>query len=338
MQIERTVTSISWIPSASTTGLLDLPMKTRIGHFDPPPPDAIGRPAGEEVERLVASGACRFSNQLQAWIVVDNGQIVDAGYSGRGRLGSTTINLGLGDVTVGAVSLSDIQRPPEFGPTWVRFTQTVGGRTGWPLPRPVKRPPFVRYHAPIVWTTLELTIHVDGHHEGKLVGASSFPRHWVYDDAGELVAKSGLTEPKKWMGSAFGDRTPWGEHDSPALLTEVESAIERELSTAIMRHGRKPRVVRFEEGDTIIAQGTHGDELYLLLDGVVAVEVDGETVAEVGPGAVLGERAVLEDGLRTSTLRCQTRCRTACVPADAIDRERLASLAAEHHREDTLAG
>jgi hypothetical protein len=334
MRIERSVTTVSWIPSESTTGLLDLPMKTRLGRFDPPPPDVIGRPADDEVERLVASGLCRFANQLRAWIVVDDGRIVDAGYSGQGRLGSTTIKLGLGDVTVAAVALPEIQRPPEFGATWVRFTQTVGGRTGWPLPRPVKRPPFVRYTAPIVWTTLELTIHVDGRHEGKLEGASSFPRHWVYDDAGDLVAKSGLTEPKKWMGNAFGVRTPWGEHDSPALLTEVESAVERELATAIMRYGRKPRVVRFDEGDTIIAQGTHGDDLHLVLDGVVAVEVNGQTVAEVGPGAVLGERAVLEGGLRTSTLRCRTRCRTAHVPADAIDLERLAALAAEHHRED----
>ncbi|HEY1281013.1 MAG TPA: cyclic nucleotide-binding domain-containing protein [Acidimicrobiales bacterium] len=335
MRIERSVTTLSWIPSESTTGLLDLPMKTRIGRFDPPPPAAIGRPADEVVERLVATGLCRFANQLQAWIVVDDGQIVDAGYSGRGHLGSTTISLGLGDVTVAAVALPEIQRPPQFGATWVRFSQTVGGRTGWPLPRPVKRAPFIRYHAPIVWTTLELTIHVDGRHEGKLVGASSFPRHWLYDDAGELVAKSGLTEPKKWMGNAFGVRTPWGEHDSPALLTAVESAIERELSTAIMRYGRKPRVVRFDEGDTIIAQGTPGDGLHLLLDGVVAVEVDGQTVAEVGPGAVLGERAVLEDGVRTSTLRSLTRCRTVHVPADAIDRERLAPLAAEHRREDS---
>ena len=30
------------------------------------------------------------------------------------------------------------------------------------MPRAVKHAPFVQYHAPIVWTTLELTIHADG--------------------------------------------------------------------------------------------------------------------------------------------------------------------------------
>ena len=50
-------------------------------------------------------------------------------------------------------------------------------------------------------------------------------------------------------------------------------------------------------------QGQQGDEVFLLLDGVLAVEVDGEPLADVGPGAILGERAALEGGARTSTLR-----------------------------------
>src|SRR3712207_7684612 len=37
-------------------------------------------------------------------------------------------------------------------------------------------------------------------------------------------------------------------------------------------------------------QGEEGSELFLLLDGVLTVEVDGESLAEVGPGAILGER------------------------------------------------
>ena len=34
----------------------------------------------------------------------------------------------------------------------------------------------------------------------------------------------------------------------------------------------------------MVEQGEAGDELYLLLDGVLAVEVDGDEVAEIGPG------------------------------------------------------
>jgi len=81
-------------------------------------------------------------------------------------------------------------------------------------------------------------------------------------------------------------------------------------------------------------QGDDGNELYLLLDGVISVEVDGEPVAEVGPGAVLGERALLEGGKRTATLRAATPARVAVVPADAIDEAALPELAAARKPED----
>jgi hypothetical protein len=39
----------------------------------------------------------------------------------------------------------------------------------------------------------------------------------------------------------------------------------------------------FELDETLTEQGDKGDGIYLLLDGVLGVEVDGETVAQVGP-------------------------------------------------------
>ena len=56
----------------------------------------------------------------------------------------------------------------------------------------------------------------------------------------------------------------------------------------------------------LVTQGAEGDKLYLLLDGVLGVEVDGEQVAEMGPGTIVGERASLEGGVRTATLRALT--------------------------------
>ena len=49
-------------------------------------------------------------------------------------IGATTLRLGGVRYRFQAVKLPDIQRPPEQGPGWVRFTQTVGGRTGVPSP------------------------------------------------------------------------------------------------------------------------------------------------------------------------------------------------------------
>ena len=167
-----------------------------------------------------------------------------------------------------------------------------------------------------------------------MIGASGFPRHWVFDDAGQLVAKSSLAEYKQWMSDSFGRRTPWGDEDSPALVTEVESVLERELQENIMRGDKKPDIRRVKEGKTLVEQGSSSNEMFLLLNGVLVVEVDGEKVAELGPGAVFGERAVLEASTRTATLRAVTDCKVAAVPADRMDRDKLAELAGGHHREE----
>lgn len=168
----------------------------------------------------------------------------------------------------------------------------------------------------------------------EVVGASKFPRHWIYDENGKLASKSGLINFEDWMREAFGKHTPWGDEESPALVTAVESALERELSTNIMKGGVKPKIKVVKKGDALVKQGDPGHELFLLLDGVLRIEVDGNRIAEVGPGAVLGERAVVEEGYRTSTLVAVTDCRVAAVPGDQIEPEILKQLAEGHKREE----
>ena len=87
-------------------------------------------------------------------------------------------------------------------------------------------------------------------------------------------------------------------------------------------------------GAVITEQGTAGHELFLVLDGVVRVEVDGERIAEYGPGSLHGERAVLEGGLRTSTIRSVTACKLAVVPGSDLDTEALGQLSKGHRREE----
>ena len=265
---------------------------------------------------------------------MEDGRIVDHGQSGQCHIGVTKIKVGR-TFSVAAVTMPELRPEAEVGRGWVRFTQTAGGRTGVPMPRPVPGPPCFRVDAPLVWTTLSLTIHADGAAEHAVVGASPFPRHWIYDATGRLSHKSGLLEMKDWARHAFGKATPWGQEDSPALVTQVETALERELSATIMRGGAKPKVRRLKEGRTLVEQADPGDELFLLLDGVLSVEVDGEPLAEVGPGVVLGERAILEGGTRTSTLRAVTDCRVAVAAADAIDRAALSELSHGHRREES---
>ncbi len=157
-------------------------------------------------------------------------------------MGATTLGLGVGRATFAAVAFDDIRHPVELTATSARFVQTVGGHTAVPAPRRVNKPPFVKFEAPTVWTTLALTIHADGVSEYELTGASAFPRHWVYDHAGALAAKAGMADFKDWWRHSFGKHTPWGDQDSPALVTAVETALERELAGHIMRGGGKSSI------------------------------------------------------------------------------------------------
>ncbi|MDH3308710.1 MAG: cyclic nucleotide-binding domain-containing protein [Acidimicrobiia bacterium] len=328
MRFETSVTSVSWIPSEAMTGPLRVPVDLGFGHYDDPLPDHI-----DDLEALRQADRFRFANDLRGWIEVEDGRVVDAGYAGAGHIGATTVALGVGSITIPAVSFPDIQRNPVITATSATFSQTTGGRTGAPLPRRLNRPPFLMITAPTVWTTLSLTIHADGTHDFEMTGASKMPRHWIYNDTMDLVAKSGMIDFKAWTQESFGDNTPWGDADSPAIVTAVETELERRLSMHIMRDGKKPRFRKLAYGETLVTQGEPGHELFLLLDGVLVVEVDGEAVAEVGPGSILGERALIEGGNRTSTLRAATPARVAVAGASEIQPEALQELATHHRRE-----
>ncbi len=265
---------------------------------------------------------------------MSDGRIVDCGYLGGGLMGTTLVNLGAVKHRFQAVQLPDIQREPERGDGWVRFVQTCGGRTGVPAPRRVRRRPFVQWQAPLVWTTLTLTLHADGRSEHTLTGASRFPRHWVYGGDNRLSHKSGLTDFKDWYRKSFGKHSPWGDEDSEALVAAVESALETSLSAQLMQGGGKRRIERFPAGTILFKKGEPGTEVLLILDGIVRVERGGERLAEYGPGALLGERAHLEGGVRTSSNIAVTPCRVALFEAELIERSHLEELSAGHRRED----
>jgi len=327
-RFESSVTAVSWIPSEAISGPSKIPFEFGVTHYDNPPPDQL-----VDLEELRRTDRFREANELRAYVEVEDGRIQAHGHLGQGHIGATTVRIGPAAIRFPAVHLPDIQAEPEVGPTSVRFVQTVGGRMGLPTPRPVPHKPFVQFWPSIAWTTLALTINADGTSSHELVGASPFPRHWIYDDDGTLVQKSGVIDFNKWFNDSFGDRTPWGEVDSPAVVAEVESALERSLSGVIMRGDVKPEIRSIAEGEALVTQGESGTDVFLVLDGMFTVEVDGEPVSEIGPGAVVGERAGLVDGKRTATLRARTAGRVASVPSDALDTGALGSLAATRRHE-----
>src|SRR6266496_3990276 len=129
----------------------------------------------------------RFVNELRAFIEVEDGRIIAHGHLGGGHIGSTTLRLAATALTFPGAAFPDLRPQPQSGDGWVRFEQTTGGRTGVAAPHLVRRRPFVQLAAPTVWTTLALTIHADGRSDYQMIGASPFPRHWIYDHTGHLA-------------------------------------------------------------------------------------------------------------------------------------------------------
>jgi hypothetical protein len=330
MRIESSVTAISWIPSEAIEGMPKIPFDIGIGHYDEPPPDRLEQ---GDLERLRDADRFREANQLQAWIAVKDGKIVDYGYEGGGLVGSTTFRLGPKELVFQGVPFEMLRPEPEIKDGAARFVQTVGGRAGFPAPRRVKGRPFFRINSSTAWTTLALTIRADGSSDHELLGASSFPRHWIYDREGNLIEKAGTIDFKAWYREAHGEHTPWGEEESEPFVAQAETALERRLSREVMQGGAKLPRRKLRQDERLVDQGEPGNELYLVLDGVLAAVVDGEEIAQIGPGAILGEGAIVGEGLRNATLRACTPARIAVIPADQIDPEAMETLAAGRRRE-----
>ncbi|HEX4214403.1 MAG TPA: cyclic nucleotide-binding domain-containing protein [Candidatus Dormibacteraeota bacterium] len=328
MRIESKVTSVTWIPSEAILGMSKLPFEMGVAHYDEPPPEVIAN-----IEGLRESDRFRFANVLRGWIEVEDGRIVAHGQDGAGLIGATTVRLGSRSMSVAAVALPDRRPQPTVGPSSVRFVQNAGGRTGLPMPRAIRYPPFVQISSPWAWTSLSLTLNTEGSAEYELLGASPFPRHWIYGADDRLAQKTGLIDFKDWAARAVGMHTPWGDQDSPALVTQIETALEHELSARIMRGGRKPEIRKLKSEQVLVREGEPGEEMFLLLDGVLAVDVGGHLITHLGPGVIVGERALLERGRRTATLKTVTPVRVAVVRADQVEPEVLTELATHHRRE-----
>jgi hypothetical protein len=328
MRIQSSVTAISWIPSEAIEGMPKIPFELGIGHYDEPPPDRLEE---GDLERMRDDDRLREANDLRAWIEVEDGKIVDYGHEGREYVGSTTFRFGPKEMVFQGIPFETLRPDPEVGDGEVRFVQTVGGRAGFPAPRRVKGRPFFRVNSATAWTTLGLTIRADGSSDHELVGASPFPRHWIYDREGQLAQKAGTVDFKTWYREAHGEHTPWGEEESAPFVAQAESALERELSRSVMEAKLPRRKLRQDE--RLVEQGEPGDELYLVLDGVLAAVVDGEEIAQVGPGAILGEGAIVEGGRRNATLRACTPARVAVIPPELLDREAMETLAAGRRRD-----
>ena len=186
-------------------GVVKLPFELGVAHYDLPPPDRL-----DDLEGLLGSSAIRFANELRAFIEVDDdGRVTGHGHLGRGHMGPACGWPGSASPSAG--SASPTCAGPKVGDGVVRFTQTAGGQPGMPSPRRVRRRPYLQVSGPVVWSTLALTIRADGTADFEVVGASSFPRHWIYGHDGTL--QPGRPDRLRHLVPGVGRREeliPWG--------------------------------------------------------------------------------------------------------------------------------
>jgi hypothetical protein len=315
MRVESSVTAVTWVPFALLDSMPSLPLGIAVAHYDEPPGELLG-----DLDGLRAADAFREANELRAWIDVVDGRIAGYGRGGRSLVGGAGVDLGAGQIAFPAVELPVIQPEPAVEDRAVRFQQTVGGRIGLPAPRVLDDKPYFHVGSATAWTTLELVLRADGSSEGRLVASSPFPRHSVYDHEGVLVDEQGVDDYEAWHLQSAGD-SPWSDD-------VVGLELDRELDRIALRSGAKLQRRRLGKNETLVEQGEAGCDMFLVVDGVLDVDVDGQIVAQVGSGALLGERAVLGDGRRTATLRAVRASRVAILTEATIADSLLPQLVA----------
>jgi hypothetical protein len=323
MKLTAQATCLSWIPPQAVEGSFKLPFGLGVAHYDAPPPDT-----SPDVDALLDADAVRFANQLQAWIQVDDGRITAQGMAGGGRLGSTTLRLGSQGMTFAGVALPDLLQPPEVRADRVRFVLTAGGHTGVAVPRAIPHPPFWRLTAPIAWSTVGLTIHADGSSDAKILDASAFPRHYLYDSTGRLTYKSALIRYKDWLRRSEERTSPWAGVHERVPVAEVGSQLERSLGDAILVSGAYDQQ-RLPAGGWLSDLPIAEDQVHLLLDGLLVVNIDDEPAVEVGPGAVYDPRTRPPESTAHVRVAAKTPCRLALMARGELDADALLGVSSE---------
>ena len=140
----------------------------------------------------------------------------------------------------------------------------------------------------------------------KRWGRSSFPvLIALFGPSGAIVAAGlGLVVIAIVVAPTYvrGDRAASG------LLAELRAIgavpMFRPLSAPVLERLAGDAVaVSVASGDSLIHAGDRGDRFYIIVTGRATVEVDGVITGQVGPGAGVGEIALLHDIPRTATIR-----------------------------------
>ena len=119
-------------------------------------------------------------------------------------------------------------------------------------------------------------------------------------------------EPKEWLSDDVIASRP---------------AVEQRLIDQILHHPVPATVREVEAKTDLFKQGYFAQSVHLVLDGEMAVVVDGQEVARLTPGSVFGEMAMLGTRVRTGTITALVPTTIASRGEASVEREDLRELA-----------
>jgi CRP/FNR family transcriptional regulator, cyclic AMP receptor protein len=76
--------------------------------------------------------------------------------------------------------------------------------------------------------------------------------------------------------------------------------------------------VSIDEGEELVRAGTSPYQMFAIEEGEVEVKRDGETIATIGPGELVGERGVVKRGLRNASAVATGPVRAIFLTADQV--------------------
>jgi CRP-like cAMP-binding protein len=86
------------------------------------------------------------------------------------------------------------------------------------------------------------------------------------------------------------------------------------------RLAREGEIETWKSGEEIVAEGSLGDALFLVLSGEVAVHRDGKTFAVLGAGEIFGEMSMVEPAPRSANVSAMSPTFLFRLPHDALHR------------------
>jgi len=69
----------------------------------------------------------------------------------------------------------------------------------------------------------------------------------------------------------------------------------------------------FQAGETVFSAGASGEVMYVLTAGEIELQLDGKVIDTLEPGSILGEMALIDSQVRSTTAIAKSECKLAPV-------------------------